>query len=388
MTEKKVFITSYGWVFGDWDNDHPFDLKYSLNQPVVNIYQGQIFFPLSDIQQKRVKSFCSEDKFLNSLDRVAKLGIYAASGAKGSYSLGDNYGVVFGTSRGASNLLLGSYERYFQNKPLKPSTSPLTTQGILSSALAKYLNISGPSFTLSSACSSSLQAIGTAFNLIKSDQTDGMITGGSESCLDSFTLSMLKSAKVYCSESSITELPYKPFHQKRSGLCLGEGSASLLLESKRRNPDDLEILSFSATTEKASLTGIDPEAIGLQKAILNSLEKAGISNDQIGLIVAHGAGTIKGDRAELACYEKIFAKKKPSLIYYKWFMGHSLGASTALSMCILQKQLSSQKFDLPPYESCASHDFSWPVKNSSYEYILVTSLGFGGHSGAMILKKP
>ena len=298
---------------------------------------------------------------------------------------------IIGSSRGPSQKLNESYQSFFTGQRLPAKTSPYTTAGTLSSLLSRSLGLSGLNFSLSAACSSGIHAIGVASVMLRSGVADFALAGGSEFAANEFSLSMLSAARVLARDWDI-DFPHRPFADDRTGMILGNGASLSVLQAKDQNelkPGDVELVAYHGSTEDSGLTGVSEQAEGLQTAISNCLEQAGIKASEVDSVVAHGAGTVKGDAAELRAYEATFGTDRPVMLASKWLTGHTLGAAGAINVAFASEHLKQQTLHRHPH---------WPQLDQlnqkrlnrlghSFRYSLVVSMGFGGNQAVILLRR-
>jgi len=323
-------------------------------------------------------------KCYRSYDRVCLLALMASLDASRRSDL-SGYGTIYGSSRGATISIEQQHLAFIENKRIHALTSPMTTAGTLSAAVAKHCvgEDAGLSLSVSSACATGLHALGVGYGMIKAGVLPGALVGGAEAANTDFTLQQLKEARVYSRKpESIDGFPYRPFGDSRDGMILGEGSAALVLSKEH---SDVEVVGYGAATEKATMTGITGD--GLKRSITAALNSAGLTPSNISVVVGHGAGTRRGDLAELNAYKSIFASEPPPLTSFKWLTGHMLGASAAFSLAMAVEGLRRGSMPMLPYPSELLGGVMEPVKLKSRSAVLVCGLGFGGNAGAVILVK-
>lgn len=337
-------------------------------------------YPLHSSVEEQLRTWLASHPLRRPLahhDRLVQLGCFAAR----NLTVPTDYGVVAGTSRGVSQELLSSYQRYFAGSPLSARVSPVTTGSALAAALGQVYGLSGMATGVSAACSSGLHAFGVAASLIETGALPGALVVAAESCLDPFTIKALLAARVHSRHAG-----YKPFSPHRSGLALGEGAAAVLL-SPTPPPEGQEVIrlvAFASCREDATMTGITPAADGLQRAIRQVLQKSKLRPEQINLIIGHGAGTSRGDDAELACYAAVFGESLPAIQHYKWLMGHTLGATGLQAIAIAIENWRKSCFFPAPY---TQKNILKQIPDAMPRYILACSLGFGGICSAVILER-
>ena len=328
-------------------------------------------------------SIMSSEKSLKDQDKTSRMGLFLARRMQARFSTAkESSGVIVGSSRGPTETLEKSWKCFEEGQRLSPVTSPTTTASSLPACLARELAFEGPSFSLSAACSTGLYALIQGVSSIISHLCESVLVGGVEASNTEFTFEMLRAAKVLNSKV-VDDFPCRPGHPDRSGMVLGEGAALLRLE-RHRGESQFEIIGWGTATESGTLTGISDEGKALQLAINRALAIADIDSSAIDIIVGHGAGTMKGDNAELEAYRKMFLEM-PALIWHKWCTGHMLGASAALSVMLACEHLKSGKLPPHPYFP-QGHPMRLPIEMKSPKIALITSMGFGGSACALLVK--
>ncbi|MGB8654531.1 MAG: beta-ketoacyl-[acyl-carrier-protein] synthase family protein, partial [Candidatus Acidiferrales bacterium] len=206
---------------------------------------------------------------------------------------------------------------------------PKTMANAGASQISMETGFSGPTYTVSTACSSANHAIGQAFRLVRDGLADVAITGGSEA---PFTLGMLKSWEAMRVISPDT---CRPFSKDRRGMILGEGGGMMILEpwdaaQARGAKIYAEICGFGMTSDAHHLT--QPTVDGPARAMAGALREAGMRPEEIGYINAHGTGTPGNDPVESRAIRAVFGAHadKISISSTKSMHGHALGAAGAL----------------------------------------------------------
>jgi nodulation protein E len=210
-----------------------------------------------------------------------------------------------------------------------PLTIPKTMSNAGASHIAMDLGMSGPTYTVSTACSSANHAIGQAFRLVRDGEADVAMTGGSEAM---FSIGMLKAWEAM---RVIAPDTCRPFSKDRRGMILGEGGAMMVLEAmdaaKARGATIFaEICGFGMTADAHHLT--QPAVHGPARAMRGALREAGLAPEAIGYINAHGTGTPGNDPVESSAIREVFGAHadKIGVSSTKSMHGHALGAAGAL----------------------------------------------------------
>jgi 3-oxoacyl-(acyl-carrier-protein) synthase len=326
----------------------------------------------------------AEEKSLRHQDPLTRLAVLLVRAMAEKSRVAPEFGVIFGSSRGPTHRLESSIIDHHQKKKLPPLTSPTSTASSLPAAVARELGLEGPSLFVSAACSTGLHAVIQAAASVRMGLAKGMIAGGAEYSNTDYTLGILQAAKVYAEDDS--EYPCRPGAEFRSGMVLSEGAAAVVVDSDPWFPPLGELIGWGAATEKSTLTGISADGAVLVKAVQNALESAGLQAHEIDLIVGHGAGTKKGDAAELAAYDQIFSDRVP-IVFHKWMFGHMLGASACASLILGMHHLNQGLVPPHPYRGFGEMERS-ERRLHQQRHLLVTALGFGGNAAAVIVKNP
>lgn len=331
---------------------------------------------------------------LRSLDRAALLGILAARRARqqaGWQEAGEegSTGVAIGSSRGATGRLETDHAQFLASGQTAPSTSPLTTPGHLASAVARDLaGTVGAVIGQSSTCSSAFQALGTAVAWLRAGLADRFLAGGTEAPLTAFTVAQMRAVGIY-SALDAADYPCRPLQHSASPIntfVLGEGAAIFALERGRAISGDLVLAAVGFGFERAaSKTGITSDGQHFQQAMRQALKLAGRSLPEIDTVILHAPGTVAGDAAELAALHAVFGPSLPELLSNKWLLGHTLGASAALSLAFACRLLRHPTRALPllPYPNRFAAESS-PVRPR--RRILVNAAGFGGSAASVLVE--
>jgi len=337
----------------------------------------------------------SENNF-KRLARASKMLLLAAHEAwtQSGWQTEENLPVVLGTTSGEMSLgeiylkqALRS-PKNFRCQPSRVEHYQVQQQGL---DLCDAFGFSGAVTTISNACASGANAIGHAFELIRSGRVEKVLTGGYDAlCQLTFA--------GFDSLQAISPNPCRPFDAKRDGLSLGEGAAILTLESlagaKNRGAEILgEIIGYGAATDTHHLTQPHPEGNAAFAAMNAACAVAKVSPEQMDYVNAHGTATPQNDATEAAAInrwaganaEKVFVSSTKAGI------GHLLGAAGAVEAVVCLMALRGQF--LPPQISLNETDpacrFSIVRKpmDKKINIALSNSFGFGGANASLIFRK-
>lgn len=340
----------------------------------------------------------SNDTLVNQLhvstpiSRTSLLGIVAAKEAWGNNQHNQDIrtGFISSTSVGG----MDNSEKYYQQKleNSTPDISLITTHdsGDTTERIAKELGISGYINTMSTACSSSANAIMLGARMIEQNKLDRVLIGGSDS-LTSFTIEGFKSLMIYSDEW------VKPFDEHRKGLNLGEGSGFLLLENDKsisltKNKPMAILCGWSNAADAYHQTASSPDGKGATLAIQQALKKAKLKSSDISYINAHGTGTFNNDLSESVALKNVFKENIPPFSSTKAYTGHTLAASGTIeavyAVLALQHQiiLPNLNYSTSISETMLIPEVEWKI-DQEINTVLSNSFGFGGNNSTIILKK-
>jgi len=271
------------------------------------------------------------------IDRFAQFSVVAArqamrdSGLELTPSLKEQAAIVCGSAVGGQSAIEAGFEDLWVSDRgrVHPLTIPKTMANAGASHISMDLGLSGPAYTVSTACSSANHAIGQAFRLVRDGEAEMAMTGGSEAM---FTIGMLKAWEAM---RVIAPDTCRPFSKDRRGMILGEGGAMMVLEpleaaQARGAKIYAEICGFGMTSDAHHLT--QPAMHGPSRAMKAALREAGLAPEEIGYINAHGTGTPGNDPVETAAIHDVFGDhaKKLGVSSTKSMHGHALGAAGAI----------------------------------------------------------
>jgi 3-oxoacyl-(acyl-carrier-protein) synthase len=343
--------------------------------------------PVGDAENEYLHTIRNENKKFRHIDRSVLMAIYAARQATKMARWGDskNVGVSIGSSRGATATWEAHHKSLIEKGNVSPLASPTTTLGNISSWVAQDLHTQGPAISHSMTCTTGIHSIANGMAWLKSNMCDKFLCGGSEAPLTDFTIKQFQALGLY-SKDEKSKFPCMPLASEdnlKNRLVLGEGAAVFALE-KFNNHHEKYILAringlgfgFETLTSPTSITD---SGEGLENSMLSAMDDAGISN--VDAIITHAPGTIHGDASELSAIYKVFGDVHPILLSNKWMIGHTFGASAALSVELGIHILHNQEYS----------DFPYPVRVSfaqkEIKNIMINAAGFGGNCASLILSR-
>jgi 3-oxoacyl-[acyl-carrier-protein] synthase-1 len=250
--------------------------------------------------------------------------------------------------------------------------------------LAHYLELDGPAYTISTACSSSARALISGQRLIEAGLVDVALVGGADS------LSRMP-INGFASLDSLSERQCAPFSAERDGISIGEAGALLLLT---REPQPLALLGTGESSDAWHMSAPHPEGIGAEQAMKMALKQAELEPQDIGYINLHGTATPLNDQVESGVIHRLFGNRVPCSST-KHLTGHTLGAAgateAALAALIVQQHLAlpAQDFRATTLDStlpdCGLLTSPQPLARP---IIASNSFAFGGNNTCLIVGKP
>jgi nodulation protein E len=339
-----------------------------------------------------------DDRRADFMDRFAQFAVIAAreavqdAGVEWTPELRETSAIITGSCVGGQSTEdLGFVEIYRKGtNRVHPLTIPKTMANAGASHISMEFGITGPAFTISTACSSAAHAIGQAFLMIASGTADLAITGGSEA---TFSLGILKAWEAMRVVSPDT---CRPFSKDRRGMILGEGAAMFVLEpfeaaQARGARIHAELVGFGMSADACHIT--QPSVDGAARAMRAALRSARLAPEQIGYINAHGTATVANDLTETAAIRQVFGAHADRLAISstKSMHGHALGAAAALEC--LATVIALRDGVLPPTANFSEPDPECNLdvipnvaRHQQVEYAMSNSFAFGGLNAVLVLK--
>jgi nodulation protein E len=333
------------------------------------------------------------------LDRFAQFAAVAAreaiqaSGIEFSSELGERTAIVLGCSGGGKSTEDDGFHHLYALR--EPRVSPLTIARAMSNAGASRVSleygITGPVFTISTACSSANHALGQAFRMVRSGEVEVAIAGGSEAPLSMGFLKAWEAMRVVAPDTC------RPFSLDRRGLILGEGAAVLVLEpverARARGAKILgEMAGFGMSSDAHHIT--QPSALGAARAMRAALADGGLAPEAISYVNAHGTGTLANDATETEAIRSVFGAHAQKLLVSstKSMHGHALGAAGALEAVATLSALQCGL--IPPTANFIASDPACDLdvvpnipRAAAIECAISNSFAFGGLNAVLLFRR-
>ena len=340
-----------------------------------------------------------DDRRADFIDRFAQFAVIAAREAVSCAAvdwtpeLRETAAIITGSCVGGQSTEdVGFHDVYKMGlNRVHPLTIPKTMANAGASHISMEFGITGPSYTISTACSSAGHAIGQAFWMVRNGITDLALAGGSEAPFSFGILKAWEAMRVVSPETC------RPFSKDRRGMILGEGAAMLVLEPLdaalgRGAKVHAELVGFGMSADACHIT--QPSADGAAKAMRAALRDAGLAPEAIGYVNAHGTGTLANDATETAALHAVFGAHagKLAISSTKSMHGHALGAAAALE-CVATV-LALRDGVLPPTANynvpdpeCDLDVIPNQARHAQVEWAISNSFAFGGLNAVLALRK-
>lgn len=266
--------------------------------------------------------------------------------------------------------------------------------------VAWSIGAQGPATVISTGCTSGLDSIGHAVELIREGSADVMVAGATEAPISPITLACFDAIKATSPRNDDPEHASRPFDRTRNGFVLGEGCAVFILEEyesarARGARSYAEISGFASRCNAYHMTGLRPDGRELAEAIRVALDDARVNPDAIDYVNAHGSGTKQNDRHETAAFKRALGEhaRNVPISSIKSMIGHSLGAVGALEIAACALTIATGV--VPPTANLTEPDpecdldyVPLTAREVAVDTVLTVGSGFGGFQSAMVLTKP
>ena len=260
--------------------------------------------------------------------------------------------------------------------------------------------MTGPNFATVSACATGGHALGESSEIIRRDDADIMLAGGTEAGIFEPLVGGFAAMRALSTRNDDPERASRPFDAGRDGFVVAEGSGVLVLEELRhaeaRGATILgELIGYGATADASHITLPAPGGMGAVRAARRAMEKAGVSPEEIDHLNAHATSTPEGDKAELQAIRTIFGDHAPRVAVSanKSMLGHTLGAAGAIeAIATIQAMRTScipPTINLDDPDPAAEGLDLTPGTAASREVRLAisNSFGFGGQNTALLFRR-
>jgi 3-oxoacyl-[acyl-carrier-protein] synthase II len=355
------------------------------------------FDPLQFIEKKDVKKvdvfiqyaiaasqFAMDDARLSVTPEFAdRVGVFIASGIGGFSTI----------EREHQELLRGGPRR------ISPFFIPASIINLAAGHVSIRFGARGPNLATCTACTASAHAVGEAYEIIKRDDADVMIAGGSEAAITPMGVGGFAAMRALSTRNDEPARASRPFDKDRDGFVIGEGSGILILEERefalRRGATIYaEVAGYGLSGDAFHLTAQPEDAHGAVRSMQMAIKKAGIRPEQVHYINAHGTSTPINDPTETLAVKRTFGDHAYRLVMSstKSMTGHLLGAAGGLEAGItalaIRHQTAPPTINLDNPDPACDLDYAAnAAKPMPIEYALSNSFGFGGTNGTLVMKR-
>ena len=410
MERRKVVVTGLGVVSpigndipGFWESVKagrsgigPISLVDASDMAVRIAGEVKGFDPTLRIDPKEAKK----------MDRYTQFSVFAAAEALADAGLSretmesERTGVCIGTGQGGSGSIEEAVPRLVERGPTR--VPPLTVAKALANfgpaQIAMTFNITGPCQCIVTACAAGTDAIGQAMRLIRDDQADTIIAGGSEASIVRMCMSSFINIQALSARNEEPEKASRPFDRDRDGFVMAEGAGVLVLEEyqhalARGAKIYAEVAGFGQTCDAHHLTAPDPEGVGVSRAIRLALADARLNPDDIDWVSAHGTSTPLNDPIETKAIKSAFGDhaKRLKVSSLKSMTGHCIGAAGAIEAIAgilgMREGYVHATINYENPDPACDLDYV-PNKGVSMPIraFIKNSMGFGGQNAVVVFK--
>jgi 3-oxoacyl-[acyl-carrier-protein] synthase II len=355
------------------------------------------FDPLQFVDKKDVKKM---DVFIQLAIAASQFAMNDAKLAvTPEYAL--RTGVFIASGIGGFSTIEREHKALLEGGPrrISPFFIPAAIINLAAGQVSIRFGAKGPNSATCTACSASAHAIGDAFEIIRRDDADVMIAGGSEAAITPMGVGGFAAMRALSTRNDEPHRASRPFEKDRDGFVMGEGSGVVILEelefAKRRGASIYaELVGYGMSADAYHITAPSEDGDGGMRVMRAALKHAGVRPEQIDYINAHGTSTPYNDKLETLAIKRVFGEHAPKLAISstKSMTGHLLGAAGGLEAGITALVIRNQV--IPPtinYETpdpeCDLDYVPNKKRAAEIDYALSNSFGFGGTNGALLFKR-
>ncbi|WP_135240693.1 beta-ketoacyl-[acyl-carrier-protein] synthase family protein [Micromonospora sp. BRA006-A] len=347
------------------------------------------------------------------LDRAAQFAVVATrealadSGLEITESNAHRVGVSMGSAVGCTEKLEQQYvamsdagRRWLvDHRRASPYLYDYFVPSSLAAETCRVAGAEGPATTVSAGCTSGLDAIGYACELIREGTVDAMVTGGTEAPITPITVACFDAIRATSPRNDDPEHASRPFDRTRNGFVLGEGAATLVVEEmesamRRRAHIYAEITGFASRSNAYHMTGLRPDGRELAAAVTAALDEGRTAPREVDYVSAHGTATRQNDIHETAAFKHSLGPHAYAtpISSIKSMIGHSLGAIGSIE--VVASALAIEHGFVPPTANLHDPDPELDLdyvplvaRQQPVRTVLTVGSGFGGFQSAMVLRR-
>ncbi|KAL1569196.1 3-oxoacyl-[acyl-carrier-protein] synthase I, chloroplastic, variant 2 [Salvia divinorum] len=307
-------------------------------------------------------------------------------------------GVLVGSAMGGISVFSNGVETLLQkgHKKITPFMVPYIIANMGSALLAIDTGFMGPNYSIASACATANHCFIAAANHIRRGDADVMVTGGTDAAILPVGLAGFMACRALSQANDQPQKASRPWARDRDGFVMGEGAGVLIMESmehamKRGARVYAEYLGGAITCDSHHMTSPQPDGLAVASCIMNALEDARVSTEEVNYVNAHATSTPAGDLAEIRAIKKVFHNTSHLKINAtKSMIGHALGASGGLEAIATIKAINTgwlhPTINQDELEDEVTIDTVPNVKKQHQVNVAISnSFGFGGQNAVVVL---
>jgi 3-oxoacyl-[acyl-carrier-protein] synthase II len=355
------------------------------------------FDPLQFVNRKDVKKM---DVFIQYAIAAAQFAMDDA-GVSVTEDIATRVGVFIASGIGGFSTIEREHKALLEGGPrrISPFFIPASIINLAAGQVSIRFSAKGPNSATCTACSASAHAIGDAFEIIRRNDADVMIAGGSEAAITPMGVGGFAAMRALSTRNDDPLHASRPFDRERDGFIMGEGAGVIILEelefARRRNaPIYAELVGYGMSADAFHITAPSDDGDGGMRVMEKALKHAGVLPSQVDYINAHGTSTPFNDKLETLAIKRLFgdSARRVAISSTKSMTGHLLGAAGGLEAGITALAVKHQL--IPP---TINYEFPDPECDLDYvpnqkreariEHALSNSFGFGGTNGALLFKR-
>lgn len=332
---------------------------------------------------------------------AAGIQAFADSGLEVTDENAGRIGVAIGSGIGGLPMIERNHDLLSQSGPRKisPFFVPGSIINMIGGNLAIKYGFRGPNIAITTACTTGTHNIGSAARMIAYGDADAMLAGGSEMATTPLGLGGFAAARALSTRNDSPQTASRPWDKDRDGFVLSSGAGVLVLEeletAKARGAKIYaELTGFGMSDDAYHMTAPPEDGSGAASSMRNAIKDAGIAEDQIHYINAHGTSTPAGDIAESNAAKAVLgeASKQVRMSSTKSMIGHLLGAAGAVeaifSVLAIRDQVAPPTINLDnPDEGCDLDYVAHQAQEIKIDSAMSNSFGFGGTNGTLVFSK-
>jgi len=313
----------------------------------------------------------------------------------------ERIGVNIGSGIGGLPMIEGTHDAYHAGGPRKisPFFIPSVIINMVAGDLSIMFGFKGPNLAIVTACTTATHCIGDSARMIEYGDADVMVAGGAESCVAPLTIGGFAAARALSTRNDDPATASRPWDKDRDGFVLGEGAGIVVLEemehAKRRGAKIYaELAGFGMSADAYHMTAPCEDGEGAARCMTIALKNAGMNNDEVDYINAHGTSTPLGDLAETMAVKRCFGDHAKKLVVNstKSMTGHLLGAAGGVeaifSALAIYHQVAPPTINIFDQDPQCDLDYvPNAARNMKIDAAMSNSFGFGGTNGTLVFRK-